>query len=251
MNHYDSYVIYPQEAFTYLIVGLCLTMIAYVIIQLGRKQVTQIIMSNGVGEGRDNRVFINKIWAQGEKIANKVFLFLLAILVIIAIFDLGMALRLLNPIIFLGMTGYWFLDIVHDEGEDKAKIDLEPQNNKLRYFLRLIDSRRHPFSLPLVLFIIIVLTFLLSKYFGFSLSLETSGNPYYVMSLPAGTFITAGLVFACSFIYIFQHGDFFGIRQANQSDYKVMRIHFGELIICGATFFIWLLILIVALFTSY
>ena len=77
------------------------------------------------------------------------------------------------------------------------------------------------------------------------MSLETSGNPRYVMSLPVAVWILADLVFACVFIYIIQHCNFFGIRQANQGDDKVMLIHFFEIIICGSTFFIWLLTLVI------
>ncbi|WP_215164134.1 hypothetical protein [Paenibacillus sp. ISL-20] len=162
-----------------------------------------------------------------------------------------MAVRLLQLLIFLGMIGLSFLYIMQDEGGDKDDEDFQRRSHKLRKFLRLIDYREHPFSVPLILFIIIVLTFLLSKQFGIMLSLETSGNPRYVMGLPTGTFILSGLVFFSGFIYIIQHNDFFGIRQAKQGEHKLMLIHFIEIIICGATFFIWLMLLFIALFTSY
>src|SRR5690606_27694142 len=124
----------------------------------------------------------------------------------------------------------------------------QPENHKIRIFLRLIDYREHIFSLPLILFIIIVLTFLLSKQYGFMLSLGTSGNPNYVTTLPISTSVLSGLVFACGFLYIIQHCDFFGIRQEDQGDNKLMLIHFAEIIIGGSTFLIWLFLLYEALF---
>jgi hypothetical protein len=253
VDTYNSYYTYPKEAFIYLILGICLTIISYVIIQRKRKCVTQIKnkMIIEPGTGKDNRVFINKMWKLRVKIGNRMVGFSLVILAILAIFDFGMAISLLQPMVFLGMTGLSFLYIMKDEGKDIEEENIQPRSHKLRNFLRLIDYREHPFSLSLILFIIIVLTFLLSKQFGLILSLETSGNPLYVMSLPVGTYILSGLVFACGFIYIIQHCDFFGIRQAEQGEYKLLQIHFFEIIICGSTFLIWLMILIVALFTSY
>lgn len=251
VEHYDTYVTYPAEAFIYLILGLSLTLAAHLIILLGQSQVTPNGINSKAEGGKNHRVFLQKVWADGEKLANRAFLILLVFFILLAIYDFGLAIRLLNPVIFIGMTGYWFLEIVQEETEDQVTADLEPKSRRVQDLLKRIDYRRHPFSIPLILFTLIVFTFLLSKQFGFTLGLETSGNPYYVMSLPSGTFITGGFVFACGFIYIFQHGDFLGIRQAKQSDYKVMRIHFFEIIICGSTFFIWLLILVVALFTSY
>lgn len=248
---YDSYYTYPKEAFIYLILGICLTIISYMITQRKKKCITQIKNINGVGTGKDNRIFINKMWKQRVKIGNRLLGFSLVILAILAIFDVGMAISLLQPTMFLGMTGLSFLYIMNDEGKDIEEKYIQPKSHKLRNFLRLIDYREHPFSLSLILFIIIVLTFLLSKQFGLMLSLETSGNPVYVISLPVATYILSGLVFACGFIYIIQHSDFFGIRQVEQGEYKLLQIHFFEIIICGPTFLIWLMILIVALFSSY
>lgn len=242
VDTYDSYVIYPKEAYIYLVLGICLTIIAYLIIQRKRKRVTQT-MNPGLGTGKDNRVFINKMWRQKEKVGNRLFVFFLVMLFIIFIFDSGMAFSLLQPILFLGIVGLSFLYIMKDEGEDKEE-DILAKSHKVRFLLRRIDYREHPFSLPLILFIMIVLTFMLSKHFGFVLSLETSGNPRYVMSLPGGAWLNAELVFACGFLYIIQHCNFFGIHQVNQGNHKLLLIHFFEIIVCGATFFIWLMTLV-------
>ncbi len=247
VDTYDSYVTYPKEAFFNLAIGICITVIAYLIIQLKGKRITY----DGPRIGKDNRVFINKMWRQREKIGNRLVVFSLVMLVIIFIFDSSMAFSLLQPTLFLGIVGFSFIYIMKDEGKDKEEKDIQPKSHKVRYLLRLVDYRKHPFSVPLIIFIMIVLTFLLSKYFGFVLNLETSGNPRYVLSLPVGARILAQFSFACGFIYIIQHCDFFGIRQEKQGDDKLMLIHFIEIIMCGSIFFIWLIILCEALFTSY
>lgn len=253
VDTYDSYDTYPKEAFIYLFLGISLTIISYIIIQRKNKCITQIKNKtiNGLRTGKDNRVFINKMWKQRMKIGNRIVGFSLVILAILAIFDVGVAIKLLQPIMFLGIIGFSFLYIITDEGKDIEDENLQPKSHKMRNLLRLIDYRKHPFSLPLILFIIIVLTFLLSKQFGLTLNMEVSGNSIYVMSLPIGTYFLSILVFTCTCIYIIQHCDFFGIRQVEQGGYKLLQIHFFEIIFCGSTFLIWLMILIVALFTSY
>ncbi|WP_068776561.1 hypothetical protein [Paenibacillus sp. FJAT-26967] len=250
MDTYNRNITYPKEAFIYLMIGIGLTIAAYLIIQCERNRGTLVKDKNGPGIGKDNRIFINKMWEQREKIGSGMIVFLFIMLVVVSIFDFAKALGLIQPLILTGMTGYSFLHIMRDEDEEMKETNLQPRNPKIRCFLRLIDYREHLFSIPLLLFIIIVMTFLLSKHFGLMLSLETSGNPRYVMSLPTSAWITAALVFACAFMYIIQHCNFFGIHRAEQGEYKVIQIHFAEIIVCGATFLIWLVVLVLALFTS-
>jgi len=250
VDTYDSYDIYPREAYIFLNLGLCLTIIAYMIMQHKRKHAVLIknrIMNEPAKETKSQHL-VNKIWEQRMTVGNKLVGFLLVILVIIAIFDFGIAVNLLQPIMFLGMIGFSFVYIMKDEDDGIHDVNLQPKSDKLRKLLRLIDYREHPFNLGLILFIMIVLTLLLSKQYGLVLSLETSGNPAYVMSLPTAAYILSGLIFACGFIYINQHCDFLGIRQARQSEYKLFLIHFIEIIICGASFFIWLMIIVIDVF---
>lgn len=250
VDNYDAYETYPREAFNLLILGLCLTIIAFIIIQRKGKHAAQIrnkIMSD-TAKGMNSQQCINRMWKQRVTVGNKVVGFLLVALAIIAIFDFGIAMSLLQPIMVLGMIGILFVYIMKDEDERIPDEDLQPESHKWRKLLRLIDYREHPFSLALILFILIVLTFLLTKQFGLVLSLETSGNPRYVMSLPSATLFLSGLIFACVFIYIKQHCDFFGIRKAEQGQYKLFQIHFFEIIICGASFLIWIMTLIIDLF---
>lgn len=253
VDTYDLYAAYPKEAFITLMLGISLTMLAYMLIQRKRKQVAQIeseMLSNSPAKGSSHQHLVNKIWKQRVSVGNKLVGVLLVILALIAIFDFGIAVSLLGPILFLGMLGVSFVYIMKEEEQGIHEEDLQPKGHRLRNLLRLIDYREHPFSLALILFMLIVLTFLLSKRFGLVLSLETSGNPLYVMSLPNAAFLLSGLIFACGFQYIHQHCDFFGIRRAEQGEYKLILIHFIEIIICGASFLIWLMILMIDLFTG-
>ena len=239
---YDDYLVYPKEAYGYLYLGIGLVVIAFLIIQYKRKNIARNEVVHHFRDEKDNRVFIDKIWANKEKLGDKAAGGVLITLVIIAFFDLGMAISLLVPILLLGAIIFGFIFIMRGNGEDEVE---EPKSR----FMRLIDYRTHPFSIPLILFILVVVTFLLSKQFGFTLSLETGGNPRYVTSLPAGMYLEAALVFVCGFIYIIHNGDFLGIHKEKQSGYKLLAIHFIVLISSGSTFLIWLVILIEALFT--
>jgi magnesium-transporting ATPase (P-type) len=238
VKSYDMYVIYPKEAFLYLTSGIWVTFIAFLITKFSKKRV--------ITNKKDNRHYINKVWRNKVEIGNKVVGFLLVILAIIAIFNISFALSLLVPILFLGFITFGFIFIMHEDGNEES---WEPSQNKMiRIMLRLIDYRVHPFSIPLILFILIVVTFLLSKQFGFTLSLKVGGNPRYVQSLPAAMYPLAGLTIICGFMYFIQQEDFFGIKQARQSMEKLVAIHFMELIICGSTFLIWLITVVEALF---
>ncbi|MHA0855700.1 hypothetical protein [Paenibacillus sp. CMAA1364] len=243
IDNYYSYITYPKESYIYLILGICLILIAYSIIQRNRKRIT-LTVNNGSGTGKDNRGFINKLWRQREKFVKRLFIFLFVMLVIIFIYDSAVAYSLLEPILSVGFVGLSFVYIMKDTGEDTGEEDIQFKSIKVRYLMRKIDYREHPFSLPLILFIMIVLTFMLSKHFGFALSLEISGNNRYTMTLPSGAWLSAELAITCVFIYIIQHCNFLGIRQINQGDAKVMLIHFMEIIVCGSTFLIWLMTLI-------
>lgn len=244
VNTYDLYTMYPKEAYAYLAIGIGLTIIAVLILQIRSEKVIEPV------KGRDYRFFINKIWRQRDQFGNRLVVFILVIWVIIFILDSSLAFSLVQPILFVGFIGFSFLYIVQDEDEEKEDKEILPESHSVRTFLQWIDYRRHPFSIALVLLIMIVLSFMLSKHYGWVLSLETSGNPRYVMSLPVSVLLLSELAFACGFIYIIQHSNFLGIRQAQQSDYKLMLIHFFEITICGAAFLIWLIIMLIALFTK-
>lgn len=253
VNSYDSYPIYPKEAYIYLGIGISLTVMAYVMIQRSRKRSYQAAKANMRNTPeKDNREFIKKLWNQKENIANKLAAILIVVTIFLFILDSGMAFILLQFSIAVGISGFFFLYIMRSDGVSQEELDQEAENDQrrkvwLRRFLRLIDHREHPFSLPLLLFLLVVLTFMLTKEFGLMLSLEVSGNRRYVMSLPSGTVLLTGLIYASGFLYIIQHSDFFGIRQARQSEDMVIMVHFGGVIVGLAVTGIWLFTLIQAL----
>ena len=239
---YDILSVYPKEAYGYLYLGIGLVVIAFLIIQFKRKTSSSNEMVHTFRNEKDNRVYIDKIWANKEKLGDKAVGVLLITLVIIAFFDLGMAISLLLPILVVGSIIVGFIFIMSSYGNDKGD---EPKSR----IMRMIDYRTHPFSLPLILFVLIVVSFLLSKQFGFTLSLATGGNPRYVIGLPTSMYLEATLVFVCGFFYIIHNGDFLGIHQEKQGGYKLVAIHFLVLIFSGSTLLIWLGTLIEALIT--
>ena len=230
---YDDYLVYPIEAYRYLYLGIGLVIIAFLIIQYKRKNIAGNEVVHHFRE-KDNRVFIDKVWANKTKLGDKAVGVVLITLVIIALFDFGMAISVLIPIMVLGSTICAFIFIMRSNENDEVE---EPKSR----IMRMIDYRTHPFSLPLILYILIVVSFLLSKQFGFTLSLETSGNPNYVIGLPASMYLEAALVFLCGFIYIIHNGDFLGIHKEKQSGNKLVAIHFIVLICTGSTLLIWLI----------
>lgn len=236
---YDSYDTYSDEALIYLVFGICLTLIAYMFIQHGRKRDHTDSALNEMDPGRDHREFIKKLWAHKENLGAGLIVFCVVLLGAMFIFDSQLAGDLLQLSMSLGLIGFAFLYIMKDGDQEQEEDDLQPKSRTMRYILRLIDYRQHPFSVALILFTLIVLSLILSKHFGFIVSMETGGNPRYVMSFPSGMRLMAGLIFACTFVFIIQNCDFFGIRRAEQGEEKVMQIHFAEIILCGAMFLIW------------
>ncbi|MGR6546645.1 hypothetical protein [Paenibacillus tundrae] len=196
------------------------------------------------------QLFVNRMWKQRESTLGKLILFLLVALAIITIFDWRTSLGIVQPIMFITMIVFSFFYIMSDVGEDVEEDELEPEGPKMKALLRLIDYRQHPFSIGLLLFVMIVLILLLAKQYGWMLSIETGGNPLYVMSLPSSAFILSGLSVACALIYLHQQSSFLGLPQRNQGPYKLFQIHFYEIIICGASFFIWLFVLALTWFTG-
>lgn len=241
---YYPYLDYPIEAYGYLLLGIGLTVISFLITQYKRKRTAKNKEFHHFRNEKDNRVVINKIWANKTKIADKVVGTLLVTLVIIAIINFEMLVILLIPIMCLGMIICGFIFIMHDDEKDEVEA---PQKNKI---MRLIDYRTHPFSLPLILFILVVVSFLLSNQLGYELDLDTGGNSMYVSTLPVAMYLEAVLIFTCGFMYIIQNGDFLGVHLKKQSDDKLLMIHCAVGIASGSTFLIWLMILLVAIFRS-
>ena len=237
---YDSTVPYPREAFVNLILGICLIVISYFFFKFKKTQIIKIRKSHRVKQ--DNRVYIRKIWGKREEWGGKLLIGLLIILAIISIFDFGLAVRLISPMLFCGMVVAAFLyAMYHEDVQTEDDEQLKPNTAKIRRLMSLIDYRNHFFSLSLILFIVIIFSYLFTKDLGYTFA-EISGMN--VMTLEGGIYCLSGLVFLCGFVYIIHHEDFLGVQQARQSYEKVLRIHFLELGFVGLVFFIWLISLV-------
>ena len=126
----------------------------------------------------------------------------------------------------------------HEEMQMEDDEQLKPKTAKVRKLMSFLDYRNHLFSLSLLLFIIIIFSYLFAEDLGYTFA-EISGMN--VMTLEGRIYSLAALIFLCGFVYIIHHVDFFGVRQARQSYEKVLRIHFLELGFVGIVFFIWLI----------
>ncbi|MFJ7828132.1 hypothetical protein [Psychrobacillus sp. NPDC096623] len=243
IESYETIDSYPREAIVYLVVGVCFLVVSYLLFQFKSPQ--NLVIQNDQVKQRDNRVYIRKIWDNGEKLSGRFLVFTLLVLVIISIFNFALAVRLLLPLLLCGMVVVAFLySMYHDDldmdMDEEEK--LKPKTAKVRKLMSLIDYRRHCFSLSLLLFIVIVLSYIITKGLGYTFT-EISGG-MNVMTLEGGMYCLSGLIFLCGFVYIIHHVDFLGVRQAKQSYEKVLRIHFIELIFVGIVFFIWLISLV-------
>jgi len=240
VESYDSSVSYPREALIYLLIGICLIVISYFFFKF--KKPLSIAIPKDCEAKKDNRLYIRKVWDKREELGERAMVILLITLVIIAVFDFGLAVQLLLPILFCGMVVVAFLyAMYHEEMQVEDDEQLKPKTAKVRKLMSLLDYRNHLFSLSLLLFIIIIFSYLFAKDLGYTFA-EISGMN--VMTLEGGVYSLAGLIFLCGFVYIIHHVDFLGVRQARQSYEKVLRIHFLELGFVGIVFFIWLISLV-------
>ncbi|QUG43632.1 hypothetical protein KD050_10605 [Psychrobacillus sp. INOP01] len=241
VESYDSIVSYPRESFVYLVLGVCLIVVSYFLFKF--KKPLSIEVQKGSGNQKDNRVYIRRVWDERDKLGGILIVGLFIVLVIISIFDFGLAVSLLSPILFCGMVVVAFLySMYHDDMEMEDDETLKPKTAKVRTLMSLIDYRNHFFSLSLLLFTVITCSYLLTKELGYTFT-EISGG-MKVMTLEGGMYCLSGLIFLCGFVYIIHHVDFLGVRQAKQNYEKVLKIHFIELGFVGIVFFIWLISLV-------
>ena len=125
---YDDYLVYPIEAYRYLYLGIGLVIIAFLIIQYKRKNIAENEVVHHFRE-KDNRVFIDKVWANKTKLGDKAVGVVLITLVIIALFDFGMAISMLIPIMVLGSIICVFIFIMRSNENDEVE---EPKSRIMR-----------------------------------------------------------------------------------------------------------------------
>ncbi|MBY0098402.1 nucleotidyltransferase [Mesobacillus maritimus] len=243
LNNYDRVSVYPKTSYIIFGIGLGMVVLAYVMNKLSTYKEVQNV------EKRDNREFIN-LWEQQRMPVDKVLVGVAILaLVFAAFYSWSLVFRLVELFLFIGIVFIGFLFVMKgDRVEEPDDLDFK---GKVKKFHDRIDYRRHPFTISLIIYVLVIGSFLLSKQWDIPLYMEVSGNPRYVTSLPDITFIMSGLMVISAYIYIINNGDLFGIRKAQQNGLKVLQLHFAEIIICGPTFFIWIVVVIEALIVHF
>ncbi|GKW46127.1 nucleotidyltransferase [Planococcus sp. NCCP-2050] len=243
LKHYDTLSLYPKPLSITFGVGWLLIVCAYILnIRSPYHEVPPT-------DKRDNRDVINQWERHRKRLENGFVGIALVTLVLAAFSSWSLVFDLFFLYFFIGMVAAGFLFVMQGdrvEGPDELNF-----KGKTKKFLDVIDYRRHPFSLSLILFTLIVGSFVVSKEFGIPFYMEVSGDPRYATDLPNFAFSLSSLLVVSGFIYIINNGDLFGIRKAKQNGMKVLFIHFFEIIFCGASLFIWLFIVIEALVLHY
>jgi hypothetical protein len=224
-------------------IGLGMVVLAYVLSKLSTYKELQSV------EKRDNREFINKWEQQGMPLGKWLVGIAVLALIFAAFHSWSLVFRLFELFLFIGIVFIGFLFVMKgDRVEEPDDLNFK---GKVKRFHDMIDYRRHPFTISLIIYVFVIGSFLLSKQWDIPLYMEVSGNPRYVTSLPEITFVMSGLMVISAFIYIINNGDLFGIRKAQQNGLKVLQIHFAEIIICGVTFFIWIVVVAEALIVHF
>jgi len=243
LDNYDRVSVYPPTSYIAFGVGLGMVVLAYVVNKLSTYKEVQSV------EKRDNREFIN-LWEQQRMPVDKVLVGVAILALVLAAFhSWTLVFRLVELFLFIGIVFIGFLFVMKGERvEEPDDLDFK---GKVKMFHDMIDYRRHPFTISLIIYVLVIGSFLLSKQWDIQLYMEVSGNPRYVTSLPNITFIMSGLMVISAYIYIINNGDLFGIRKAQQNGLKVLQLHFAEIIICGPTFFIWIVVVIEALIVHF
>ncbi|WP_307345883.1 nucleotidyltransferase [Metabacillus malikii] len=238
MKNYDRVSVYPNTTYIALGIGLGMVVLAYVLKKVSTYKEIQH------AEKRDNRVFINKL-VQQRKLLEKWLIGISSLaLMITAFYNWSLAFQLLELFLFIGIVLIGFVFVMKgDRVEEPDDLNFK---GKVKKFHEMIDYRRHPFTISLNLYLLVVGSFLLSKQLDIPFYMEVSGDPRYATSLPVSTFVMSALMVTSAFIYIINNGDIFGIRKSEQNGLRVLQIHFAEIISCGVTLLLWIVIVIEA-----
>lgn len=230
IENYDQISDYPMAANIAFGSGLGVVILAYLINKISTYKEDYNV------EKRDNRDVINGWDDKGSRYSKWLFGIAGISLMIAAFYSWSVTIKMLSLYLFIGIVLIGFHFVM--KGERVEEPDDLNFKGKTKKFLDLIDYRRHPFNISMIVFSLVVWSFLLSKHFEIPMNLETGGNPRYVTSLPASAFVMSGLMVVSTFIFIINNGDIFGIRKARHNGLKVLQIHFIEIISCGVTFLI-------------
>lgn len=243
-DHYDWIrPAFPKQTWNFLAIGVLLVLIAHFIIRLHE---TNGVRAENHGLKTDNRQYFNKLWEKRERVGNQLCVIVLILLGCSFLVDILFMVFIAKLLVLLGIVGIAFVYMAHDDHMPEHEYAYG-KSTRIRRILKWLDYRKHPFSISFFLYLFIVIAILLQKPLDYELDLQSNGSSRYPTDVPFDMYALAGFLFACTFLYIFHHCDFFGIRPKKQSDDKLLFIHFAEMMICGIIFFIFIFLLFEAL----
>ena len=237
--NYDQVSIYPKASIIAFGIGLALVVCAFIVSKLSTYHDGEQVFQ------KDYRDTLNK-WLHANGTSNKWFTGIILIpLVIAAFYSLDLLFGLLKLYLFLGIVLAGFVYLLKEDRLEEVNLQFKGKTKKL---LDLIDYRKHPFNISLIIYILVIISFVWSKAWDVPFYMETGGNVRYVTSLPMISFLMSTLMVISTFIYIIHNGDLFGFRKSALSTEKVMFVHFAE-IFCGVTLIMLIFTVINALYS--
>lgn len=243
IDNYDLVSIYPEASYILFGIGLAIVVVTFIMNRISTYHEDTYVYR------KDNRDALN-MWLQDNRPFSKWLIGIIMIPLLFALFySWSLFFHLFSLYLLCGFVLAGFVYILRgDRVEVEENWDYK---GKTKIMLELIDYRKHPFNISLFLYILVIVSFVLSKQWDIPFYMETSGNPRYVTSLPNSAVLMSCLMVVSAFIYIISQGDFFGFRKAELSYDKVMFIHFVEIYCCGPVLLIWLFTVINALYAHF
>ncbi|MGD6900751.1 hypothetical protein [Bacillus infantis] len=239
ISSYEDPAPYPFAAYLWLFAGVLLMLISFTF--------TEVLKGKAGGSDsgfpgfkrKDMREYIQPLAAKAQNGDKRIWALLIAVVIILAA-------------VFFAFPGFPLLDVVFTmipaaAGAGfvlymaKAEPEEDDEPGNAYRWLRFIDYRRHPFSLALLVFILMNLSLLLSKKYGISLVIDQEGYSPYATSLRTEFHLNAALLVSCACLYINQHASFLGFHPKNSSHLVVVGIHFMEILVCGVGLFVLIL----------
>lgn len=243
IDNYDSVSVYPKASYILMGIGLAIVVVTFMMNRFSTYH------ENTYVHRKDNRDALNK-WLLDNRPFNKWLIGIIIIPLLFAPFySWTLFFQLFSLYLFWGVVLAGFMYILRgDRVEVEENWDYK---GKTKIMLELIDYRKHPFNISLFIYILVIVSFVLSKQWDIPFYMETGGNPRYVTSLPSSSVLLSGLMVVSTFIYMISQGNFFGFRKAELNYDKVMFIHFVEIYCCGPVLMIWVFTMINALYVHF
>ncbi len=236
---YSPFTPFSNEIVQYFEIGVGLTFISSLFVWLNGNRSRNDENRTEFKKQNDNRVFINQAWENRMNFANKYVVISIIGLVLAYILNLNL-ISYGNIVIFIFEIYWGFIAIMRDD-EEEDESWIEKRSRTVKRLLWLVDYRKHPFHVPYLLFIAIVISFFIANQSGLELDHLEISDEQDGWNLQLGMITLAGVVFASAFIYVIQNSDFFGIRKKRQSEWKIIGLHFADLMVSALTMFVWII----------